>query len=70
MKLIELNGYSAKIDYSLELKMFWGEFLGLAGSADFYGRNPQELRAEFKKSLEVFLQVCQEKGICPNGRSS
>ena len=33
--------------------------------ADFYGKNPKELRAEFKKSLNVFLDVCREKGIEP-----
>ncbi len=41
------------------------EVLGLNGGADFYGRNPKELRAEFKKSLHTFLEVCKEKGIEP-----
>ncbi len=45
--------------------MFRGEILGLSGGADFYGRNPRELRAEFRKSLHVFLEVCREKGIEP-----
>lgn len=35
------------------------------GGADFHGRNPKELRAEFRKSLQVFLDVCREKGIEP-----
>lgn len=29
----------------------------------FYGKAPQVLRVEFKKSLEVFRAVCREKGI-------
>jgi predicted HicB family RNase H-like nuclease len=33
--------------------------------ADFYGANPEELRQEFKKSLDVFMEVCKEKGIEP-----
>lgn len=45
--------------------MFRGEILGLNGGADFYGRTPDELRTEFRKSLEVFLEVCREKGIEP-----
>jgi predicted HicB family RNase H-like nuclease len=45
--------------------MFRGEILGLNGGADFWGKNPKELRAEFKKSLQVFLDVCREKGIEP-----
>ena len=42
-----------------------GRVLGLNGGADFYGRNPKELRAEFRKSLNAFLEVCKEKGIEP-----
>ena len=59
------DGYQAKIEYDEDLDQFRGEILGLNGGADFYGKNPRELRAEFKKSLEVFLAVCNEKGIEP-----
>ena len=65
MNLMSLNEYSAKIEYDAELDLFRGEILGLTGGADFYGKNPKELRAEFKKSLNVFLDVCREKGIEP-----
>jgi predicted HicB family RNase H-like nuclease len=40
-------------------------FLAFRGGADFYGRTPEEMRAEFRKSLQVFLEVCREKGIEP-----
>lgn len=59
------DGYQAKIEYDAEMDMFRGEILGLNGGADFYGRNPAELRDELKKSLNIFLAVCQEKGIEP-----
>ena len=65
MNLMTHEGYQAKIEYDEELDQFRGEILGLNGGADFYGKNPNELRAEFKKSLEVFLAVCKEKGIEP-----
>ncbi|NDH50642.1 MAG: type II toxin-antitoxin system HicB family antitoxin [Betaproteobacteria bacterium] len=65
MNMMTLDGYNAKIEYDAELDLFRGEILGLAGGADFYGKNPRELRAEFKKSLQVFLDVCREKGIEP-----
>ena len=60
-----LDGYSARIDYDPEADLFRGEILGLNGGADFYGKNPNELRREFKRSLAVFLEVCAEKGIEP-----
>ena len=65
MNVMTLNGYHAKIEYDEALDLFRGEILGLSGGADFYGKNPRELRAEFKKSLRVFLEVCKEKGLEP-----
>lgn len=65
MNVMTIDGYHAKIEYDPEIDLFRGEILGLNGGADFYGKNPKELRVEFKKSLEVFLQVCTEKGIEP-----
>ena len=65
MNTMHVEGFNAKIEYDEELDLFRGEILGLNGSADFYGKNPKELRTEFKKSLQVFLDVCKEKGIDP-----
>jgi len=65
MNLMNVDGYHAKIDYDEETDQFRGEILGLSGGADFYGASPEELRREFKKSLDVFLEVCKEQGIEP-----
>ena len=65
MNIMTVEGYHAKIEYDEEIDLFRGEILGLNGGADFYGKTPKELRAEFRKSLQVFLQVCEEKGIEP-----
>ncbi|MBX2867312.1 MAG: type II toxin-antitoxin system HicB family antitoxin [Acidiferrobacterales bacterium] len=65
MNIMELDGYKAKIEYDPELDQFRGEILGLNGSADFYGKSPSSLRKEFKESLKVYLEVCEEKGISP-----
>jgi len=65
MNMMEVDGYKAKIEYDPELDQFRGEILGLNGGADFYGKSPANLRKEFKNSLKVYLQVCEEKGIVP-----
>ncbi|MEM7467680.1 MAG: type II toxin-antitoxin system HicB family antitoxin [Pseudomonadota bacterium] len=65
MNIMELDGYKAKIEYDADIDQFRGEILGLNGSADFYGKNPASLRKEFRNSLRVFLEVCEEKGISP-----
>ncbi|NDD13056.1 MAG: type II toxin-antitoxin system HicB family antitoxin [Betaproteobacteria bacterium] len=65
MNLMSVNGYQATIEFDPELDLFRGEILGLNGGADFYGKSPKELRAEFKRSLQTFLDVCAEKEIEP-----
>ena len=65
MNMMEVDGYKAKIEYDPDLDQFRGEILGLNGNADFYGKTPASLRKEFKNSLKVFLEVCDEKGIDP-----
>jgi predicted HicB family RNase H-like nuclease len=65
MNMMEVDGYKAKIEYDPELDQFRGEILGLNGSADFYGKSPASLRKEFKNSLKVYLEVCEENGISP-----
>ncbi|RLA57561.1 MAG: toxin-antitoxin system HicB family antitoxin [Gammaproteobacteria bacterium] len=65
MNIMKVDGYSAKIVYDAELDQFRGEILGLNGSADFYGNSLAALRKEFRKSLSVFLEVCDENGLNP-----
>ena len=65
MNVMTVGDYHATIEFNPDLDMFRGEILGLNGGADFYGKNPKELRSEFKRSLDVFLEVCAEKGIEP-----
>jgi predicted HicB family RNase H-like nuclease len=65
LNLMSVDGYRARIAYDPEIDLFRGEILGLNGSADFYGRSPAELKREFRQSLKVFLEVCEEKGLPP-----
>ena len=65
MNTMQLDGFTARIEYDAGLDLFRGEILGLNGGADFYGSTPDELRSEFKRSLKVFMDVCREQGIEP-----
>ncbi len=70
MNLMKLYGYNARIEYDEETDQFRGEILGISGGADFYGSSPDELRREFKKSLDLFLEVFKEQGIEPRRQYS
>ncbi|KFZ36836.1 DNA repair protein [Shewanella mangrovi] len=63
--LMMINGVKAFIDYEPDDETFRGEFVGLNGGADFCGESIAKLKAEGAKSLSVFLDMCQERGIEP-----
>ena len=63
--VMTIDGYRAVITYDPEIEMFRGEFVGLAGGADFYARDIDGLRHEGEVSLRVFLEACAEDGVEP-----
>ncbi len=65
MNLMKFGKYRAVIKYDPEIEMFRGEFVGLNGGADFFADSIEGLRAEGETSLDVFLEVCREKGREP-----
>jgi len=60
---IDIAGEQATVTFDPETQMLRGEFIGLNGGADFYAQNVSELIEEGRRSLDVFLQMCEEKGM-------
>nr|VFJ63071.1 MAG: Predicted nuclease of the RNAse H fold, HicB family [Candidatus Kentron sp. DK] len=67
---MKIEGHAAVISFDPELNRFRGGFTGLNGGADFYGESVEALRKEGAASLNVFLEVCKERGIEPYGSFS
>ncbi len=63
--VLEIAGQKAVVSFDPDIGMFRGEFLGLAGGADFYAASVQGLEHEGERSLKVYLDMCREKGIEP-----
>jgi predicted HicB family RNase H-like nuclease len=70
MNTMDLDGYTAVIRYNPETDEFRGEIQGLNGGADFYGTSPDELRREFRTSLDFFLETCAKHGVEPKKQAS
>lgn len=65
MNTMTINGYQAIISFDPDIQMFRGEFVGLNGGADFYGKDVDGLRHEGEISLRIFLEACAEDGVDP-----
>ncbi|WP_323841220.1 MULTISPECIES: type II toxin-antitoxin system HicB family antitoxin [unclassified Moraxella] len=60
-----INDHEAIITFDSEIGLFYGEFIGLNGSAGFYGDSTDDLYEQGALSLHRFLEVCSEQGINP-----
>ncbi|MBN7796969.1 type II toxin-antitoxin system HicB family antitoxin [Parahaliea mediterranea] len=63
IKMMEVNGFRATVDYDPDIEMFRGEFVGLNGGADFYSDSVKGLKREAERSLKEFIAVCKERGL-------
>ena len=63
--VMTIQGMPAVITYDPEIALLRGEFLGLNGGADFYASDLVTLEREGERSLQVFLDACQRRGIEP-----
>jgi len=65
MNLMHHRDYVARIGYDEEREVFHGRIVNLRDVVNFYGHNPEELKREFQRSLETYLELCHERGIEP-----
>ena len=65
MRTLKLNDYVAKIEYDDSADMFHGLIINIQDTVEFYGASVDELKDEFRASLDVYLAVCAEKRIKP-----
>jgi predicted HicB family RNase H-like nuclease len=63
--LLRYKDHYARIAFDPSADAFHGRVVGIQDVIDFYGRTPDELREEFKNSVEDYLAWCAEEGTKP-----
>lgn len=64
--VMEYKGYWAEIKYSDEDECFWGHVDGLKNtSISFEGINVNELKKDFKDSIDFYLENCKKNNEIP-----
>ena len=66
MALLRHGDYVARITYDPESESFFGEVINTRDVITFYGTGIEELKREFATSVEVYLDLCREKGLEPS----
>ncbi len=63
--LLHYKGYSAKPEYSVEDKIFYGRILGIEDLVDFHSESAKDIEAQFQNAVDDYLAFCEEIGKTP-----
>lgn len=66
MSMMEYKGYHASMDYDSEENVLVGEIFGINDVVCFEGKDLEEFRTMFEKSVDDYLKMCEEFGDKPD----
>ena len=64
--MMEYKGYIAHVEFDDEADIFHGEVINIRDVVTFQGKSVSELRFEFEKSVDVYLDFCTRHGKKPD----
>ena len=64
--IMQQNKYLARITYEDDIEKFHGVIMNINDVIDFYGSDVTELKTEFKRSLDIYLEFCKSKNKAPD----
>ncbi len=63
--MLKYKGYTGIVQFDDQAMIFHGEIVGLRDVITFRGMTPEELKQEFEKSIDGYLDWCKELGQEP-----
>jgi predicted HicB family RNase H-like nuclease len=64
--ILEYNGYSATVRFSVEDDLFYGKIVGINDLVTFEGESVKELKQAFKEAVDDYIETCAEIGKTPD----
>lgn len=65
-KLMEYNGYYAKLEYDGDDNVFFGTIEGINDNISFEGETVKELEQAFKEAVDDYLDLCDRLNKKPH----
>jgi predicted HicB family RNase H-like nuclease len=64
--MLKYKGYVGIVQFDDEAMIFHGDVIGLRDVITFQGTTPEEIKTEFKTSIDGYLDWCKELGQEPD----
>lgn len=65
MNTMSFNGYSARVEFDAEDRLFVGHIAGIRDIVGFHGESVAELEAAFHEAVDDYLAACKKLGQAP-----
>ena len=66
MNMMTHKGYGCSVEFSSEDEAFIGRVIGIIDVVTFHGETVLELKQEFVKAVDFYLETCEMRGDKPN----
>ena len=63
--VLSYQDYRAEFGYDADAELLHGRVIGINAVVDFYGKDIEELKQEFKTSIESYFEYCHKIGTKP-----
>jgi len=64
--MLNYKGYTGKVNYDDEARIFHGEILDTRDVITFQGRSVEDIEQAFRESVDDYLEFCIERGEQPD----
>jgi predicted HicB family RNase H-like nuclease len=66
MNTMTYKGYSARVEFDAEDRLFVGHLAGVRDIVGFHGKSVTELETAFHEAVNDYLAACKKLGQAPN----
>lgn len=66
MNTMQYEGYSARVEFDAEDRLFVGHVAGLRDIVGFHGESVAELETAFHEAVDNYLAACERLGQAPD----
>jgi predicted HicB family RNase H-like nuclease len=66
MNTMSYKGYSARVEFDAEDRLFVGHLAGVRDIVGFHGASVDELETAFHEAVDDYLAACKKLGQAPN----
>ncbi len=63
--MLNYKGYTGRVEYDGEAKLFHGEVLNIKDVITFQGKSVNEIERAFRESIDDYLDFCKSRGEAP-----